>query len=219
MLQAQGGVASYFFNDNIPPRHFACKNNLRQRPSLCSWRLSPSKDRRQIQGPLRCSSKARIRDILDSLAGEGYGVLLSRFCVGIDGSSLEGRFIALKVMTADALHGEKHIDELNILRRTSSASPRHPGHSRIVQLLDHFEYTGPHGLHLCLVLEVLGPSLGALGDLYRSTEKREVPSAIPKRFTKQILLGLDYLHHSCGIVHTGTSILVRTTFTPRLAAE
>jgi serine/threonine-protein kinase SRPK3 len=132
---------------------------------------------------------------------------------------LKDAFIALKVMTADALHGEKHIDELNILRRTSSANPRHPGHSRIVQLLDHFEYTGPHGLHLCLVLEVLGTSLGGLRDLYRSTEKREVPSAIVKRFTNQILLGLDYLHHSCGIVHTGTSILVRTTLTPRLAAE
>lgn len=112
-------------------------------------------------------------------------------------------------MTADALYGEKHIDELNILQRTASVDPQHPGFSRIVQLLDHFEYNGPHGLHLCLVLEVLGPSLGDVQDLYHA-KQWEVPSTVVKRFTKQILVGLDYLHHSCGIVHTGTT-LVRAT--------
>lgn len=54
----------------------------------------------------------------------------------------KGGYVALKIMTADALFGEKHIDELNILRRTSSMNPKHPGHSLIIQLLDHFEYHG-----------------------------------------------------------------------------
>lgn len=109
-------------------------------------------------------------------------------------------------MTADALYGEKHIDELNILQRTASANPQHPGHDRIIQLLDHFQLEGPHGIHLCLVLEVLGPSLGEIQDLYHA-EQWEVPSIIVKRVTKQLLLGLDYLHRFCGIVHTGTAML------------
>jgi serine/threonine-protein kinase SRPK3 len=121
-------------------------------------------------------------------------------------------------MTADALYGEKHIDELNILQKTASANPQHPGHHRIVQLLDHFQYKGPHGIHLCLVLEVLGPNLRDLQDLYHA-EQWEVPSIIVKRVTKQLLVGLDYLHRSCGIVHTGTA-MSRTFFKRfRFAAE
>jgi serine/threonine-protein kinase SRPK3 len=53
------------------------------------------------------------------------------------------------------------------------------------------------------VLEVLGPSLRDIQDRYH-TEQREVPSLIVKRATKQVLVGLDYLHRSCRIVHTGT---------------
>ena len=108
-------------------------------------------------------------------------------------------------MTADALYGEKHIDELNILQRVASANPQHPGKSRIIQLLDHFECYGPHGIHLCLVLEVLGPSLSDIQRLYHE-EQREIPSIIVKRVVKQLLLGLDYLHRHCGIVHTGIKI-------------
>ena len=121
-------------------------------------------------------------------------------------SNSQGRFVALKVLTADALYGEKHIDELNILQRTASANPRHPGHDRIVQLLGHFQCKGPNGTHLCLVLEVLGPSLRDIQDRYH-TEQREMPSIIVKRVTKQVLIGLDYLHRSCRIVHTGTPTL------------
>ena len=134
---------------------------------------------------------------------------MSQVVLGIDVNSQQlERFVALKVLTADALSGESHIDVLNMLLRATSTDPQHPGFSRIVQLLDHFEYKGPHGLHLCLVLEVMGPSLGDIHDLYH-TKQMEVPSTVVKSFTKQLLLGLDYLHHSCGIVHTGT--ILRTT--------
>jgi serine/threonine-protein kinase SRPK3 len=114
----------------------------------------------------------------------------------------KSRYVALKVMTADALFGERHIDELRILQRTGSANPQHPGHSRIVQLLDHFEHNGPHGTHLCLVMEMLGPNLSDIQSLYLS-QQQTVPSIIVRRFLKQVLIGLDYLHRSCGIIHTG----------------
>jgi len=109
------------------------------------------------------------------------------------------RFVALKILTDQAT---RHNDELRMLQRTMSVDPRYPGHSRIVQLLDHFQYTGPHGVHLCLVMEVLGPRLSDLQLFYRA-QRRTIPSNIIKRVTKQVLLGLDYLHRKCGIVHTG----------------
>jgi serine/threonine-protein kinase SRPK3 len=68
-------------------------------------------------------------------------------------------FVALKILTADAITGDIHIDELRMLQKAGSADIQAPGHSRIVQLLDHFEHAGPHGTHLCLVLELLGPNL------------------------------------------------------------
>jgi len=105
-------------------------------------------------------------------------------------------------MTADALSGEKHIDELRILQKIGSGDSQHPGQSRIVSLLDHFEHHGPHGTHLCLVMEMLGPSLSDIQSLYLR-QQQTVPSIIVKRFLKQVLMGLDYLHRYCGIVHTG----------------
>jgi serine/threonine-protein kinase SRPK3 len=95
--------------------------------------------------------------------------------------------VALKVFTADAIQGPKHIDELRI--------PQHPGYERIV-LLDHFEHKGPYGIHLCLVLELLGPTLCAVQKAYQKRQ-REIPAPVVKKITKQILQGLDYLHQSC----------------------
>jgi serine/threonine-protein kinase SRPK3 len=111
-------------------------------------------------------------------------------------------YVALKVMTADALYGEKHIDELRILQTTNSTNVHDPGHSRIVQLRQNFEHLGPNGAHLCLVLELLGPSMSDVQRFFRQKQKA-IPSVIVKRVLRQTLLGLDYLHHSCGIVHTG----------------
>jgi serine/threonine-protein kinase SRPK3 len=119
-------------------------------------------------------------------------------------------------LTADAITGEPHIDELRMLQKAYSADIRSRGHSRIVQLLDHFEHSGPHGIHLCLVLELLGPNLEDVKNFYMM-QKQMIPSKVAKRLVKQILLGLDYLHRSCKIVHTGeTGFLGKLTV--RLAA-
>jgi len=46
---------------------------------------------------------------------------------------------------------------------------------------------------------VLGPNLLTLIRQYRH---RGIPIHIVKRITKQILMGLDYLHRECNIIHT-----------------
>ena len=53
-----------------------------------------------------------------------------------------------------------------------------------------------------MVFEVLGENL--LG-LIRRYENKGVPMHLVKQIAKQIMLGLDYMHRCCGVIHTGQS--------------
>ena len=48
-------------------------------------------------------------------------------------------------------------------------------------------------------MEVLGKNLLSLIKKY---DYRGIPIPIVRRLTKQLLLGLDYMHRVCGIIHT-----------------
>ncbi|KKK26969.1 serine protein [Aspergillus rambellii] len=110
-----------------------------------------------------------------------------------------GKHVALKVVRSAAHYTETAIDEIKLLNRIVQANPSHPGRKHVVSLLDSFEHKGPHGVHVCMVFEVLGENL--LG-LIKRWNHRGIPMALVKQITKQVLLGLDYLHRECGIVHT-----------------
>lgn len=51
-----------------------------------------------------------------------------------------------------------------------------------------------------MVFEVLGENL--LG-LIKRHQNKGVPMHLVKQIAKQILLGLDYMHRCCGVIHTG----------------
>lgn len=51
-----------------------------------------------------------------------------------------------------------------------------------------------------MVFEVLGENL--LG-LIKRHQNKGVPMHLVKQIAKQVLLGLDYMHRCCGVVHTG----------------
>jgi serine/threonine-protein kinase SRPK3 len=110
-----------------------------------------------------------------------------------------GKHVALKVVRSAAHYTETAIDEIKLLNQIVQANPNHPGRKHVVSLLDSFEHKGPHGLHVCMVFEVLGENL--LG-LIKRWDHRGIPMALVKQITKQVLLGLDYLHRDCGIIHT-----------------
>ncbi|RMZ87417.1 hypothetical protein DV736_g5346, partial [Chaetothyriales sp. CBS 134916] len=110
-----------------------------------------------------------------------------------------GKHVALKVVRSAAHYTETAIDEIKLLNRVVQANPNHPGRRYVVSLLDSFEHKGPNGLHVCMVFEVLGENL--LG-LIKRWNHRGIPMAFVKQITKQVLLGLDYLHRECGIIHT-----------------
>ncbi|GFN10989.1 serine/threonine protein kinase, CMGC group [Aspergillus tubingensis] len=110
-----------------------------------------------------------------------------------------GKHVALKVVRSAAHYTETAIDEIKLLNRIVQAKPSHPGRKHVVSLLDSFEHKGPNGVHVCMVFEVLGENL--LG-LIKRWNHRGIPMALVKQITKQVLLGLDYLHRECGIIHT-----------------
>ncbi|CAK7263652.1 serine/threonine protein kinase, CMGC [Sporothrix epigloea] len=110
-----------------------------------------------------------------------------------------GKHVALKVVRSAAHYTETAVDEIKLLNKIVEANPNHPGRKHVISLLDSFEHKGPNGTHVCMVFEVLGETL--LG-LIKKWNHRGIPMPLVKQITKQVLLGLDYLHRECGIIHT-----------------
>ncbi|KAH4038591.1 hypothetical protein HBH61_055010 [Parastagonospora nodorum] len=110
-----------------------------------------------------------------------------------------GKHVALKVVRSAAHYTETALDEIKLLKKVVDANEKHPGRAHVVSLLDSFNHKGPNGVHVCMVFEVLGENL--LG-LIKRWNHRGIPMPLVKQITKQVLLGLDYLHRECGIIHT-----------------
>lgn len=119
--------------------------------------------------------------------------------VWLSRDTVNGRHVALKVVRSAAHYTETAVDEIKLLNKIVQANPNHPGKKHVVSLLDSFEHKGPNGVHVCMVFEVLGENL--LG-LIKRWNHRGIPMPLVKQITKQVLLGLDYLHRECGIIHT-----------------
>ncbi|KAI1327037.1 kinase-like domain-containing protein [Xylariaceae sp. FL0255] len=110
-----------------------------------------------------------------------------------------GKHVALKVVRSASHYTETALDEIKLLQKIVQANPNHPGRKYVVSLLDSFKHNGPNGIHVCMVFEVLGENL--LG-LIKKWQHRGIPRDLVMQITKQVLMGLDYLHRECGIIHT-----------------
>ncbi|KAK5863125.1 hypothetical protein PBY51_000179 [Eleginops maclovinus] len=110
-----------------------------------------------------------------------------------------GRRVAVKVLKSGDGFTQAGQDELALLRCATSPTSRRPSSQRIVQLLDEFKLAGVNGVHMCLVLELLGPDLRSLQLCFGNPglAQRSV-----KQILTQILQGLEYLHTQCKIIHT-----------------
>ncbi|GAV51704.1 hypothetical protein ZYGR_0AF01750 [Zygosaccharomyces rouxii] len=108
--------------------------------------------------------------------------------------------VAMKIVRSDKVYSEAAQDEIKLLKRIRSQTERgHVGSDYILKLLDNFYHTGPNGDHIVMVFEVLGENLLALIKKY---EHRGIPLIYVKQISKQLLLGLDYMHRKCGVIHT-----------------
>lgn len=108
-----------------------------------------------------------------------------------------GTAVALKVQKSAKQYTEAARDEVKLLEQVANGDERKKKY--VVQMLDHFEHTGPNGNHVCMVFEVLGDNLLRLIKHYRY---RGAPMSIVKKVAHDVLVGLDYLHRDLNIIHT-----------------
>uniref|UniRef100_A0A8C5TG20 non-specific serine/threonine protein kinase n=1 Tax=Malurus cyaneus samueli TaxID=2593467 RepID=A0A8C5TG20_9PASS len=120
------------------------------------------------------------------------------------------RFVALKVVKSPQYTETAWIDQ------RSRLGPSDPNRENIVQLIDDFKISGVNGVHVCMVLEVLGHQL--LRWIIKSNYQ-----GLPLPVSR-VLEGLDYLHTKCKIIHTDIKpenvlLCVQEPFLRHLAAE
>ncbi|KAL1923560.1 uncharacterized protein VTP21DRAFT_8540 [Calcarisporiella thermophila] len=119
--------------------------------------------------------------------------------VWLSNDNMTHRHVALKVVKSAKHYTETALDEIKLLERIAHQNPHAPGRNYVVELLDHFKHRGPNGTHVCMVFEVLGENLLSV---IRRYDHRGIPAHLVKQITRQVLLGLDYMHRECGIIHT-----------------
>ncbi|XP_029456978.1 SRSF protein kinase 2-like isoform X2 [Rhinatrema bivittatum] len=110
------------------------------------------------------------------------------------------RCVAVKVSKSGGKFTEAALDEISLLRCVNGARKKEPdGALIIIHLLDDFKLIGENGLHVCLVFELLGPSLL---HVMKSRAPQDLPLTCVKKILQQVLQGLNFLHKNCRIIHT-----------------
>lgn len=102
----------------------------------------------------------------------------------------------MKLLVAE---GSLDDHEAPILDRLSNGLFSHPGKKHIIQLWDHFKHVGPNGIHVCLILELLGPSVVSEAESYKDGR---LPADVAWEACKQTAQGLEYIHAN-NIAHGG----------------
>lgn len=105
--------------------------------------------------------------------------------------SQEGKYVAVKVLTADV--SADNIPDLRLIDLDRSA----PGAEYINIPKDLFSLKGPNGTHQCLVLTLLGPRVSP-----GIWKKMQNPGPTLRKFCRQTAYALKFLHQN-GLCHGG----------------
>lgn len=116
--------------------------------------------------------------------------------------------MAIKIKRADAstddLDKDTEIQTLKALEKYyiegSQEKPR-----SFIRLFDCFRHEGPNGIHNCLVMELLGPSIADINQVNNMVDGFLAPDTI-LRTSREVLEGVEFAHQA-GFVHGGIRIL------------
>ncbi|GKZ40087.1 hypothetical protein AbraIFM66950_002279, partial [Aspergillus brasiliensis] len=108
--------------------------------------------------------------------------------------------VALKISNTLS---ETDTSEREIERCIANADPSHRGRTLFRTSSDSFEISGTHGKQLCLAHEAMREPLWLF---QRRFKNASIPLPLVKGYVRFLLIGLDYLHTACNVVHTGASI-------------
>ena len=116
------------------------------------------------------------------------------------------RYVAIKINAS----GRQELEtELQISKLILKGNSSHHGRHFVRKLIDDFIIEGPYNQHTCLVFEPLREPLWLTRTRFSTNT---IPSEILKVVVQMLLHGLDYLHTSCHIVHTGKSLALISLF-------
>ena len=107
------------------------------------------------------------------------------------------RYVALKILCAD-LSTECHDVKMSDYLKQQKSD--HHGRQYLALILDHFELDSANGQHLCLVSEVLGPTISGLALL-----DKQLRGSIARKVARQLVEAVAFLH-SVGVCHGGEEI-------------
>ncbi|CAG8360929.1 unnamed protein product [Penicillium salamii] len=128
--------------------------------------------------------------------GSGSTVWLARDMDCLRWQSEEA--VALKILNARDSHSAKSELEERIARQ----NPSHTGYGSVRTCLGHFEFNHGEQKHACQIYQPLRETM----DIFtKRFPDRKLPLPIAKAYILILLLGIDYLHAECRIVHTGDS--------------
>ncbi|CAL2046520.1 unnamed protein product [Caenorhabditis brenneri] len=109
--------------------------------------------------------------------------------------------VAVKIAKSDrryAKPSEMEIKFMERIKEVTKSNSSSTGSKNIVKLLDDFRIKGKEGIHVVMVFEVLCMDLDRL--LFESNQQVLTLDRI-RRFSKNILEGLHFLHTKCKIMH------------------
>ncbi|KAJ5561471.1 protein kinase [Penicillium sp. DV-2018c] len=106
------------------------------------------------------------------------------------------KLVALKIINAKSptIASEREVEE-----HIAKADPSHRGYTLLRTHLEAFEFLSQERRHLCLAYE---PMREPLWIYQRRFKDGIIPIPLIKAYIRFLLAGLDYLHTTCGIVHT-----------------
>ena len=114
-------------------------------------------------------------------------------------SKQNNQLVALKISTAES--AERTIHESKVLTRLGQAKSQLPGKAIVQTLLDSFSFSGPNGIHQCLVVDAARINI----DEAKEAAYHRLLHLPPSRaIAVQLILGVQFVH-SQGIVHGGMS--------------
>lgn len=109
----------------------------------------------------------------------------------------KGKVVALKIQKSAPGYTDAAHDEIRILQSIDKAA--NGISTPVVRLLDNFEHIGPNGKHVCLVFDVMG---GSLLHLIKRFNFNGIPIDLVRRISRDLLVGLDFLHTRARVIHT-----------------
>jgi Protein kinase domain. len=106
--------------------------------------------------------------------------------------------VALKIL--NSCYAQSASNLLDTEQTVAQKNPSHQGYGVTRHCLESFEFKSSDKTHFCLVYEAMREPLS---EFQKRFENQRMPLPVAKACIHLLLLGLQYLHAECRLIHTG----------------